>query len=141
MATTTTASNGTYSFGNLSQGVYFVQEVVPTGWVQTGGPAAGYYTVAVVGGTMATGDNFDDYQLCNCAQNVSNFSYTDVASNGTVTHPTSLSGNVHEGDTLTATFTTAVANSTLTLVSYTAPNGSFTRANLPGAGSSTTSTP
>ena len=37
VATTTTAANGTYSFTGLAAGTYYVQEVVPSGYIQTGG--------------------------------------------------------------------------------------------------------
>ena len=50
VATTTTASDGTYSFTVNTPGTYYVQESVPSGYVQTGGGPNGsagntYYTV------------------------------------------------------------------------------------------------
>ena len=50
VASTTTASNGTYSFTVSSPGTYYVQESVPSGYIQTGGGPNGsagntYYTI------------------------------------------------------------------------------------------------
>ena len=50
VASTTTASDGTYSFTVTSPGTYYVQESVPSGYLQTGGGPNGsagntYYTV------------------------------------------------------------------------------------------------
>jgi hypothetical protein len=58
IASMTTAADGTYSFINLPPGTYFVQEVVPTGAVQTGGPA--FYTV-----TAPEGGNFPNLNFAN----------------------------------------------------------------------------
>ncbi len=41
-ATAVTTVNGTYSFSNLSPGTYSVEEVVPTGYIQTGGGPNGH---------------------------------------------------------------------------------------------------
>ena len=53
---TTTAADGSYSFGNLGPGKYFVQEVVPGGYTETFGTAG--YTVAGTSGVNVTNDNF-----------------------------------------------------------------------------------
>ena len=120
IATTITTSNGTYSFNNLGPGSYFVQEVVPANWVQTGGNAG--YTIVATSGVNSTGNNFDDYQeVCNISE-VTCISYVI---NG-CTKVTSLAGNTHEGDQVQVTFTLAPGdNDTLSLVSYTAPDGTF----------------
>ena len=49
VATTVTASNGSYQFANLGPGTYTVQEVVPAGWSQTAGNS-GYSVSATSGG-------------------------------------------------------------------------------------------
>src|SRR5262249_18326185 len=59
-ASTTTLANGTYSFSNLGPGTYFVQEVVPAGWTQTGGKAG--YTITATSGLTSSGNDFDNYQ-------------------------------------------------------------------------------
>jgi hypothetical protein len=58
LATTTTAANGTYSFDNLGPGTYFVQEVVPNGYVQTGGNAG--YVVQATSGFNSARNDFDN---------------------------------------------------------------------------------
>ena len=69
VATKVTAADGTYSFSSLGAGTYFVQEVVPTGYVRTGPALASYYTVTLAAnGTAtsgsATGNNFDNAEVC-----------------------------------------------------------------------------
>ncbi|WP_369722031.1 beta strand repeat-containing protein [Bradyrhizobium sp. LLZ17] len=53
---TTTATDGSYSFGNLAPGNYFVQELLPGGYTETFGTAG--YTVAGTSGVNITNDNF-----------------------------------------------------------------------------------
>ena len=82
LAQTTTATNGTYSFTNLNAGTYYVQEVVPSGYVKTGGGPNGsagntYYTVNVTAGHSYTGYNFDDFQIPTCTP--TNVSYKVTA--------------------------------------------------------------
>jgi hypothetical protein len=60
IATTTTANDGTYSFGKLAPGTYFVQETVPSGWTQTAGASG--YVVTVAPGSSNTGNNFADFK-------------------------------------------------------------------------------
>src|SRR5262249_26856202 len=58
VATTVTASGtGTYSFANLLAGKYFVQEVVPTGYVRTYPTLTDTYTVNAAAGSSTTGLN------------------------------------------------------------------------------------
>jgi SdrD B-like domain len=71
VASTTTASNGTYSFSGVAPGAYYVAEVVPAGYVQTGGgpSSAGgtsYYIVNATNGYAYAGYNFDDYAISSC---------------------------------------------------------------------------
>jgi hypothetical protein len=127
VATTTTASNGTYSFGVVALGTYFVQEVVPTGYVQTGGGTNGtagstYYKTTVQSGMTYTGDNFDDYLIPTCTPKSFNFTVTNASSSKTVS---TLTGNTAQGDTVTVNFTTGTMADTLTLVSYIAPASTF----------------
>ena len=114
-------ANGTYAFTGLANGKYFVQEVVPTGWVSTGPQLLSYYTVNVSGGSITTGKDFDNFEKPDC--NPSNISYVI---NGTKT-VTNLRGNVHAGDIVQAIFTIPAGSDSeqLTLVSYTAPGASF----------------
>ena len=44
VATAVTGANGSYSFGSLAAGKYFVTEVTPTGYVRTAPATATYYT-------------------------------------------------------------------------------------------------
>jgi hypothetical protein len=62
VATTTTASNGTYSFGQLTAGTYFVREVVQVGWTPTFPTALSYYTVVVQSGSSMSGENFANFK-------------------------------------------------------------------------------
>jgi hypothetical protein len=132
VATTTTASNGTYSFPVSTAGTYYVQEAVPTGNVQTGGGPSGapgntYYTVTATPGNSYAGYNFDDFPLDQCA--ATNISY-QVYHNGSWTTVTTLGGNTHQGDTVKVTFTIpAGTTDQVTLVSYAAPSASFSDAN------------
>jgi hypothetical protein len=129
IATTVTASNGTYSFNNLVPGTYFVQESVPSGDVQTGGGPDGsagntYYTIVATGGNSYTGNNFDDFQIPTCTP--TNVSYTVYNTNCQSTTVSDLRGNTAQGDVVTVTFTVpAGMNDTLSLVSYIAPGSTF----------------
>jgi Prealbumin-like fold domain len=132
VATTTTTSNGTFSFTNVPLGTYYVQEVVPTGFVQTGGGPNGtagntYYTVnGTTAGLTYSGNNFDDFQIPTCTPQCVSFA---VDNNGCVNTVSDLRGNTQQGDKVTVTFTVpAGMNDQLTLVSYTAPGSSFNSA-------------
>ncbi|MCC7083437.1 MAG: VCBS repeat-containing protein [Pirellulales bacterium] len=46
----TAPGTGAYSFSGVNDGRYFINEVVPTGYVQSAGPP--YYTVDVIGGAV-----------------------------------------------------------------------------------------
>ena len=127
VATTTTASNGTYSFGNVAPGTYFVQEVVPTGYIQTGGGSNGsagstYYKFVVQCGMTYTGNNFDDYMIPTCTPKSYSFTVNNGSSSKTVS---TLTGNTAQGDTVTVNFTTGTMADTLTLVSYIAPGSTY----------------
>jgi uncharacterized repeat protein (TIGR01451 family) len=124
VATATTGTDGSYSFGTLSSGTYFVKELVPTGYIATE-PTSGYYTAKVSSGSNITNDNFDDFALdCDLSKFVCvTYKVTD---NGCTKIVTNLRDNTHEGDTVSVTFTyTGTAPDEVALVSYTAPGSSF----------------
>ena len=129
VATTTTGSNGSYSFTVTTAGVYYVQEVVPSGYVQTGGGQGGtagdtYFTVNASSGQSYSGYNFDDYLVPTCTP--TNVCFKVTTPSGHTTTVTNLAGATQQGDTVTATFTVPSGmNDQLTLVSYLAPGSSF----------------
>ncbi len=132
VATATTASSGMYSFTGLAAGTYYVLEVVPSGYVQTGGGpngAAGstYYTVTVNSATTYGGNNFDDYQIPTCNPTCVSFV---VNNNNCLTTVGDLRGNTQQGDSVTVTFTvTAGMSDQLSLASYIAPTSTFNSSN------------
>ena len=136
VATTTTASNGTFTFSLSAAGTYYVAETVPAGYVQTGGGPDGtagnsYYTIVASSGQTYSGSNFDNYLVPTCTP--TNVSYTVTTPNNCSTTVASLAGNTQQGDTVTATFTVGSGQSDqLSLVSYTAPSCTFSDAMLLG---------
>jgi hypothetical protein len=125
VATTTSGSNGVYSFANLSPGTYFVQENQMNGYIQTGPALLSYYTINVTPGSANTGYNFDDV-VTGCSCQISQISYTITGPGiyGTKT-VTDLRGNTNEGDTVTVKYYVTSAGATESLVSYIAPGPSF----------------
>lgn len=123
LATAITTANGAYAFTNLAPGSYFVQEVVPSGWIETGGTAG--YTIVGSGGTNSAGNNFDNFHdVCD----LSKITGVYYVINGN-TKVASLGGNTHEGDQVQVFFTLAAGyTDTLSLVSYTAPESTFVAA-------------
>ncbi len=117
VATTVTANDGSYVFAGLQAGAYIVKEVQQTGYVETG-PTSGTYAVNATSGAY-TGLDFDNYYTT-CMCGVSNVCYVI---NGCKT-VSSLAGNVHQGDTIKATFTITMPE-TISFVSYTAPDNYF----------------
>ena len=128
VASTTTASNGTYSFTVTSPGTYYVQESVPSGYIQTGGGPNGsagntYYTIVATSGHSYSGYNFDDFQIPTCRSHLrllqgdhpepSSTTVSDLPATRTGGHG---DGHLHG----------AVGNERpLTLVSYCAPGSMF----------------
>jgi SdrD B-like domain len=57
----TAVGTGAYTFANVADGHYFIQEEVPTGYFQSAGPA--FYTVDVIGGAVysAATTNIDSF--------------------------------------------------------------------------------
>ncbi len=146
IATAVSASNGAYSFTKLSTGDYTVKEVVPKGRVQTGG-IGGIAVDLTKAGQTVSGRNFDNFDASLYpTSTISDEYYTVTSPGGKVTHPSSLPGNVQQGDTVSIHFLLSKPEM-VELASYIAPNGSFgTPANLSGqklfdsAESTTTST-
>ncbi len=125
--TTVTASNGTYGFTGLAAGTYYVQEVVPQGYVQTGGGPNGtagntYYTITASGTNTYGGNNFADYLTPTCTP--TNVSYS-IKNGSKTTKVSMLDGNTLQGETVTVTFTVSMVPEQLTLVSYNAPSSTW----------------
>jgi hypothetical protein len=124
VTTKTTDSDGTYSFPVSSAGIYYVQESVPSGYLQTGGGTDGttgntYYTVNASLGNVYSGYDFDDFQLDQCQ--ITCISY-QVYHNGCWTTVSDLAGKTNQGDKVRVTFTVPAGTSDeVTLVSYIAP--------------------
>jgi hypothetical protein len=129
VASTTTGSDGTHVFTVSMPGTCYVQESVPSGYVQTGGGPCGNagntcYTIVAAACHGYAGYDFDDVQIPTCTP-------TDVCYR--VTTPsrcsqtlTNLVDSTQQGDTVTATFTVPSGmNDQLTLVSYIAPGSAF----------------
>jgi protocatechuate 3,4-dioxygenase beta subunit len=76
LATTTTDSNGNYTFSNLGPGNYTVQEIVPSGWMLTAQTAA---TTVATSGFASPGNNFDDFQLVTLSGTI----FNDLNGDGT----------------------------------------------------------
>jgi hypothetical protein len=76
VASTLTDSNGNYRFTGVGPGTYKVQEVVPSGWIQTAATGA---TITATSGFSSTGNNFDDFKLGKIAGTL----YQDLTGDGT----------------------------------------------------------
>lgn len=120
----TTAADGSYSFPDLGPGTYFVQEVVPTGSVQTAGNTG--YTVTATSGENSTGNDFANFEKIT----ISGRKVEDITGNGFSTDDTGWVGvtiNLYRDDgdgVLTAADGAAIA----TTVS--AASGSYSFADL-----------
>jgi uncharacterized surface anchored protein len=128
VASTVSSSDGDYAFDKIAVGSYFVQELVPTGSVQTGGVNG--YTITAQSGKSYTANNFDNFTLFP-TPSITDLRYTVTAPNGTVTHVKTLQGNVQQGDSVNANFVLAKPEM-IEFVSYVAPNGSFDPADIRG---------
>jgi uncharacterized surface anchored protein len=104
LAAQTTGRNGAYTFRNLAPGTYFVTEVTPRGFVRTAPDTSSYYTVDLASNQVVTGLDFDNFRLLNTRGLVSHVSFTITHADGTSLTVTNLSGQTHEGDTVTARF-------------------------------------
>ncbi|HEX3727508.1 MAG TPA: hypothetical protein VHV08_14740, partial [Pirellulales bacterium] len=65
----TAAGTGMYTFANVADGHYYIQEEVPSGFMQSAGPP--FYTLDVIGGQVYTGTPamIDDFSAPDPAQN------------------------------------------------------------------------
>jgi uncharacterized repeat protein (TIGR01451 family) len=128
VATTTTLSDGSYNLSLANAGTYYVQEVVPSGDVQTGGGPGttsdgnSYFTINASLYHGYTGNNFDLFQVP--TSTVSNVSFVD----NTSAPVTTLAGNTNQGDKVTVTFSTGSTPTQVSLVTYIAPGNTFNAA-------------
>jgi hypothetical protein len=131
LVTSTVSATGTgaYSFTGLAPATYFVSEVNPSGYLETGPSSITINAANVTTNTSYTGNDFADYQLnCNCClSDMSCVKYTVVDTCGCVHTYSSLDGNVKQGDEVIVSFNAGqnMVGHTLTLVSYTAPDSYF----------------
>jgi hypothetical protein len=134
VASTTTDDHGAYTFTVRAAGTYYVEELVPPWFVQTGGgsqsgPLGTYYTVKGQPGNAYTNNNFVVYQKPTGP--LPTVTYTVTTPGSKPTTVSDLRGHTHPGDMVTVTFTVpaGVDNYQLSLVSYTATGSSFTDSN------------
>ncbi len=78
IATTTSAADGSYSFPDLTYGVYTIEEINTAGWYQTEPAQPFTYMVTATSGASQSGLNFGNFQLVNISGNV----YNDLNGNG-----------------------------------------------------------
>ncbi|HWE93775.1 MAG TPA: Ig-like domain repeat protein [Tepidisphaeraceae bacterium] len=69
LATAVTDAKGAYAFTNLTAGRYFVQEMLPTGYLVTMPVQGDTYTTSVSGATTVSTDNFDNLKTSNTKVN------------------------------------------------------------------------
>ncbi len=119
--TISSADGGAYSFSDLQPGRYFVQEVVPCGFVETAPALSTFYSVLVADGVNAVNLDFDNFLKPDKCR-VTGVSYL-INSTTTVSD---LRGHTNQGDLVQVVFTiTGDDPIQLSLVSYTAPDSSF----------------
>ncbi|HEX4797394.1 MAG TPA: SdrD B-like domain-containing protein [Humisphaera sp.] len=95
---TTTTSNaaghvGQYSFSVSAAGTYFVQEVVPAGYIETAPVSSAPYTIVVTATDLTTGNtygknDFDNYKIPYIKGN----KFEDITGNGFSSDDTALGG-------------------------------------------------
>ena len=78
IATTTSASDGSYSFADLGAGTYTIEEINQAGWYQTEPQHPFVYTLTATSGSSQSGLNFGNFQLIDVTGNV----YNDLNGNG-----------------------------------------------------------
>ncbi len=125
-----TGADGTYSFGNLGAGRYFVEEKTPNGFIQTGPTVGDSYTIRVGNNQVVSGKDFDYFKRP-VRGNINTIRYT-VTHNGTTQTFRELWNHVSSGDTVTVSFRVA-SNSPpvqLSLVSYNSTTPRFNERTL-----------
>jgi hypothetical protein len=122
IASATTPANGSYSFPNVGQGSFTVQEEPQAGWIQTFPAPPGTYSLTTVSGQDVTGLDFGNFELVSVSGNI----YNDLNGNG------SQDGGEPGLGGWTAELRDNLNNLIATL--NTDPNGNFTLPNL-GPGS------
>ncbi len=125
IASQVTGTAGTYAFTGVAAGTYTVQEVVPSGYIQTG-PSGLVYTQTETTGQAITQDNFANFATL-ATTAISNISYTTIGGGSTVSNTYSqLDGNVTEGEQVTVNFYVGGSTPvTATLVSYIATSNFY----------------
>jgi hypothetical protein len=126
VGTQQTGSDGSFSFGNLAAGTYFVAEATPSGFVRTAPTNAAYLTVNLADDqTTAANNVFDNFQKPSTGA-ITNVSFTITDPTGNTHTVTNLRGNTHQGDTVTVNFTvTGTSPVQVSLVTYDAPGATF----------------
>jgi hypothetical protein len=125
VVTQQSGSQGTYSFGSLAAGTYFVSESTPSGYIQTAPTPTSYLKISLGSNQSVGSNNFDNYKEPNTGV------ITDISF--TITDPTlgtyivtNLRGNTHQNDIVTANFTvTGNSPALVSLVTYDAPGATF----------------
>jgi sarcosine oxidase gamma subunit len=139
-ATTTTASNGTYSFTGLRPGTYAVAETAPAGYVtepgdvgSVGGTAGteSVSSVTLAQNQAATSYNFGQYQTSSISGTV----YNDLNANDTDNSEPGIAGV-----TVTLTGTNGLGNA-VSATTTTASNGTYSFAGLAPGNYTVTETP
>ncbi|MEO6808100.1 MAG: SdrD B-like domain-containing protein, partial [Isosphaeraceae bacterium] len=121
----TTGLDGSYSFTGLTPGTYIVREVVTTDYVRTGPALSDNYTVTLGAGNESTDNDFTNAETCD--EVLQSYSFKVIRPDGSSFTTSNLRGKVPQGSTVQVTFTipsNAQAHP-YTLVSYTAPEGTF----------------
>lgn len=124
-----TGADGSYSFGNLSAGRYFVEEKTPGGFIQTA-PANDSYTIQLGNNQTVTGKDFDYFRRPVRGE-INTIRY-QVTHGGVTQTFRELWNHVDSSDTVTVSFTVA-RNSPpvqLSLASYNSNSPRFNEGTL-----------
>ena len=126
IASVNTASNGSWSFSNLGPGTYFVQEVVPSGYVSTF-PIPSTYTIGGISGTDVGNLNFANFKKIS----LSGKKYKDLTGNGISSDDTAFAGvtiNLYRDANNNGTFESG--SDTFISSTMTASNGTYSFSDL-----------
>jgi hypothetical protein len=131
IASTTTASDGTYAFSYQPAGLYGLAEIVPTNQYQTGPNALNYVFATSAASINSAGNNFSNY-LGASIKGLTVKGYVVTTPAGVSTTVSTLTGNVVQGDTVTANFSIAAGSAPLplSLVAYEAPAPYYSSSNV-----------